>query len=226
MLNMLASGIISKYSLMKTILLIALVLGGLLNTTAQEKRFYIGTSAAALTEERKDYMWQETQGIQLLGQELEVRVYEHFSIISGIYFSKEKRLSAYRRPRYDEVYSEIGFSSFSIPLGMKYYVLEKKTLMPFVNANLVTRIDKYITESYYRDCSCTKNYNWLRTAIEELDTIYEYPEQVGIIIHENNGSTTEQFLLAAKQSKKSQAFWYNNSWCAGYFQHEFCKIAL
>ena len=39
-----------------------------------------------------------------------------------------------------------------------------------------------------------------------LDTIHKYPENIGILIHENNGSTTEQFLLAAKQSKKVKLF--------------------
>jgi len=39
-----------------------------------------------------------------------------------------------------------------------------------------------------------------------LDTVYEYPKNIGIIINENNGSTTEQFLLAAKQSKKVKLF--------------------
>ena len=34
------------------------------------------------------------------------------------------------------------------------------------------------------------------------DTIQPYPKQIGILINEGNGSTAEQFLLAAKQSKK------------------------
>lgn len=38
------------------------------------------------------------------------------------------------------------------------------------------------------------------------DTIYKYPENIGILINENNGSTAEQFLLAAKQSKKVKLF--------------------
>ncbi|MFZ9388085.1 MAG: S41 family peptidase [Chitinophagaceae bacterium] len=42
--------------------------------------------------------------------------------------------------------------------------------------------------------------------IDTLDTIYPYPKNVGIIINKGNGSTTEQFLLAAKQSKKVKLF--------------------
>lgn len=42
--------------------------------------------------------------------------------------------------------------------------------------------------------------------IERFDTIYEYPKNVGILINEGNASTTEQFLLAAKQSKKVKLF--------------------
>lgn len=39
-----------------------------------------------------------------------------------------------------------------------------------------------------------------------FDTIYPFPKNVGIIINQGNGSTTEQFLLAAKQSKKVKLF--------------------
>lgn len=42
--------------------------------------------------------------------------------------------------------------------------------------------------------------------ITTYDTIHPYPKNVGIIINENNGSTAEQFLLAAKQSKKVKLF--------------------
>lgn len=42
--------------------------------------------------------------------------------------------------------------------------------------------------------------------IEKYDTIYPYPKNVGIIINQENGSTDEQFLLEAKQSKKVKLF--------------------
>lgn len=40
----------------------------------------------------------------------------------------------------------------------------------------------------------------------ELDTIHPYPKNVAIIINNQNGSTAEQFLLAAKQSKKVKLY--------------------
>ncbi|MDO6432709.1 S41 family peptidase [Flavitalea sp. BT771] len=42
--------------------------------------------------------------------------------------------------------------------------------------------------------------------IEKRDKILPYPKNIGIIIHQGNGSTTEQFLLLAKQSKKVKLF--------------------
>ncbi|MEM1359164.1 MAG: S41 family peptidase, partial [Bacteroidota bacterium] len=43
-------------------------------------------------------------------------------------------------------------------------------------------------------------------SITTYDTIYPFPKNVGILINGNNGSTSEQFLLAAKQSKKVKLF--------------------
>lgn len=42
--------------------------------------------------------------------------------------------------------------------------------------------------------------------ISKFDKIYPYPKNVGIIINKGNGSTAEEFLLAAKQSKKVKLF--------------------
>jgi hypothetical protein len=41
---------------------------------------------------------------------------------------------------------------------------------------------------------------------DKKDTIYPFPQNVGVIINEANGSTAEQFLLEAKQSKKVKLF--------------------
>lgn len=41
---------------------------------------------------------------------------------------------------------------------------------------------------------------------DKKDTIFPFPQNVGIIINEGNGSTSEQFLLEAKQSKKVKLF--------------------
>lgn len=42
--------------------------------------------------------------------------------------------------------------------------------------------------------------------ITTFDTVYNYPKNIGIIINENVGSSGEQFLLMAKQSKKVKLF--------------------
>lgn len=42
--------------------------------------------------------------------------------------------------------------------------------------------------------------------ITKMDKISPYPKNVGIIINNGNGSTAEEFLLAAKQSKKVKLF--------------------
>lgn len=43
-------------------------------------------------------------------------------------------------------------------------------------------------------------------SISKMEKILPFPKNIGIIINENNASTTEQFLLAAKQSKKVKLF--------------------
>lgn len=48
--------------------------------------------------------------------------------------------------------------------------------------------------------------NQYDVTLTQLDTVYPYPKNVGIVINRGNGSTDEQFLLAAKQSKKVKLF--------------------
>ncbi len=50
------------------------------------------------------------------------------------------------------------------------------------------------------------NLDSTKISVQKLDTIYPYPKNIAIIIHDKNSSTTEQFLLAAKQSKKVKLF--------------------
>lgn len=42
--------------------------------------------------------------------------------------------------------------------------------------------------------------------VKQLDTIYEYPKSVGIIVNKNCVSSTETFLVKARQSKKVKIF--------------------
>lgn len=50
------------------------------------------------------------------------------------------------------------------------------------------------------------NLDTSNVSIIRYDTVYPYPKNVGIIINQQNGSTDEQFLLAAKQSRKVKLF--------------------
>jgi len=47
-----------------------------------------------------------------------------------------------------------------------------------------------------------------KTVVEAKNgKVLPYPQNIGVIVHENNFSTTEQFLLLAKQSRKVKFFW-------------------
>jgi len=50
-----------------------------------------------------------------------------------------------------------------------------------------------------------------RDGIEKEDTVYKNPRRVGIIINEGNGSSAEQFILEAKESKKVRLFGNHNT---------------
>jgi Peptidase family S41 len=68
---------------------------------------------------------------------------------------------------------------------------------------------KWAKESYDKLSKHVGEFVNLNSAVATLttfDVVYHNPKNVGIIINENNGSTAEQFLLAAKQSKKVKLF--------------------
>ena len=48
--------------------------------------------------------------------------------------------------------------------------------------------------------------NKKKVSVRKINEINKYPQNIGILINYNNGSTAEQFLLAAKQSKKVKLF--------------------
>ncbi len=48
----------------------------------------------------------------------------------------------------------------------------------------------------------THPYSETESSVVEMDTVYPYPRNIGIIINEGNASAAEQFLLAAQQSDK------------------------
>ena len=48
-------------------------------------------------------------------------------------------------------------------------------------------------------------------SVEKMDSVYLFPKKVGIIINEGNASSAEQFLLAAKNSKKVILFGNHNT---------------
>lgn len=68
---------------------------------------------------------------------------------------------------------------------------------------------KEFSEAYEKLSKQLGEYVSLDTVAVNLttyDTIHPFPKNVGIIQNQNNGSTDEQFLLAAKQSKKVKLF--------------------
>lgn len=117
----------------------------------------------------------------------------------------------------DASYAEIIPYLYTNPIrsiGVEYLStkLNNQRMLDFIN-NPEYEFDeegkKWAKESYDKLESRLGQFVNLDTAIVsigKLDTIYPYPLNIGIIINEANGSTAEQFLLEAKQSKKVKLF--------------------
>ena len=90
------------------------------------------------------------------------------------------------------------------------------------------RMMDFVTKPEYKDVFTNKQKEWAKKSFDTLqkhlgefvlldesledddtntpDTVLPFPKQVGIIIDDGVGSTAEQFLLAAKQSRKVKLF--------------------
>lgn len=97
-----------------------------------------------------------------------------------------------------------------VSVEMYSTTLNNERMKKFMNDPEWSEEDKkWASESYEKlIAKLGKFVNLEEKAVGEnkLDTVYEYPKNVGILINEGNGSTTEQFLLAVKQSKKVKLF--------------------
>ena len=97
-------------------------------------------------------------------------------------------------------------------VGVEYLStpLNNKRMEEFANeANASAEDKKWVKEAIEKlskNIGKFVNLNNSIVSIITYDTIYSYPKNVGIIINGGCGSTTEQFLLTAKQSKKVKLF--------------------
>jgi len=99
-------------------------------------------------------------------------------------------------------------------VGVEYYstTLNNQRMLDFINKpeyGFNEESKKWARKSYdtlSRHLGQWVNLNSNVVTIDRFDTVYPYPKNIGIIINEGNGSTDEQFLLAAKQSRKVKLF--------------------
>jgi len=99
-------------------------------------------------------------------------------------------------------------------VGVEYYstVLNNQRMMDFINKpeyGFNDKEKKWAKESFdklSKKIGEFVNLNSNVVSIKNYDKVHQFPKNVGIIINENNGSTAEQFLLAAKQSKKVKLY--------------------
>jgi len=99
----------------------------------------------------------------------------------------------------------VGLEFYSTPLNNQ----RMKDLTNLKEANFSDEEIKFFNDAYDKlsnNLETWVNLDSTDVELETYDKIYTYPQNIGILIHENNGSTAEQFLLAAKQSKKVKLF--------------------
>ncbi len=117
----------------------------------------------------------------------------------------------------DVTYSEIMPYLYTNPVrevGVEYLStqLNNQRMLDFINdpAYGLNEEDKKWARKAYDQLEKKRgqfvNLNEEVVSIGKFDTVYRYPRNVGVIINEANGSSAEQFLLEARQSKKVKFF--------------------
>jgi hypothetical protein len=88
--------------------------------------------------------------------------------------------------------------------------LNNERLLDYAGDSNFTESDRRQFREMYQKLSTKLNkfvdLNNSPVTIEEHQSVYAYPSRIGILVDEYSGSTTEQFLLAAKQSTKTKLF--------------------
>jgi len=105
---------------------------------------------------------------------------------------------------YTNPFRSIGVEFLSTPLNNKR--MEDFLNTPGVSEKNKERIREYLKKLNGDNLGKFVKLNENDVDVQTLDTIYEYPKNIAVIINHNNGSTAEQFLLDMKQSKKVKLF--------------------
>lgn len=98
----------------------------------------------------------------------------------------------------------IGMEILSTPLNNKR--MEGYLSIPDLSENDKKEINNLLELLRNNNGKFVNLNNGENVTIQKLDTVYRYPKNIAILINQNNGSTAEQFLLAARQSKKVKLF--------------------
>ncbi len=106
---------------------------------------------------------------------------------------------------YTNVIRQVGVGFYSTKLNNQ--ILYDFLISPEANPTEASK--KWAKEAYDKLSNQLGEYvniheNEIMTA--KYDVVYEYPKNIGVIINNYNASTAEQFLLAAKQSKKVKLY--------------------